>query len=126
MSCQRLFRVLTPEGTLSDDTFVLPPEQPRNLKRGCTLVIHQRSGTLLAVRDTRLFPAEAVASFPELDAPKTVRLNYDRAKRVIELRLSCPDLEGGAHRTVETNETPVAPAVPILSPLMDYRKNLVG
>ena len=74
MTCQRRFRILTPEGMLSGDTFVLPPRQPPNLKAGCTMLIHERSGTLLTVRDTRLFPAEAAGVIPVADVPKSACL----------------------------------------------------
>ena len=91
MTNQRHFRILTPERGFSNDTFILPPRQPRNTQVGYTAVIHERSGALLAVRDTRLFPAEAVRAFPVTDVPRIAYLNYDRAQGVIEVRLSCPD-----------------------------------
>ena len=126
MSCQRRFRILTPNGMLSGDTFVLPPEQPRNRKAGCTLVIHERTGSPLTVHDTRLFPAEAAGALPIVDAPNSVSLNYDRVRRVIEVRLNRPDHDGSSRGMVEPNGPPSALAVPIPSPLMDYRRNLVG
>ena len=69
MTCRRRFRILMPEGKLSGDSFVLPPEQPRNLRRGYTMLIHERSGTFLTVHDTRLLPAEAAGAIPIVDAP---------------------------------------------------------
>ena len=94
MTAQRHFRILTPEGKLSADTFVLPPEQPRNIKAGCTLLIHQRSGTRVTVRDARLFPAEAAVKIPMADVPISACLRYDRLQGVIEVQLSCRDPGG--------------------------------
>ena len=74
MTCRRRFRILTPAGMLSGDTFVLPPRQPPNLKAGCTMLIHERSDTLLTVRDTRLFPAEAAGAIPVADVTKSACL----------------------------------------------------
>ena len=62
MTGQRRFRILTPDGLLSRDTFVLPATQPRNIPAGCVRVIHELSGVLLTVHDTHLFPAAAVES----------------------------------------------------------------
>ncbi len=82
MTGQRRFRILTPEGKLSGDTFVLPPEQPRNIKAHCTLLIHERSGTRVTVFDARLFPAEAAAKIPVADVPISAFLRYDRLQGV--------------------------------------------
>ena len=87
MIAQRHFRILTPEGKLSADTFVLPPEQPRNIKAGCTLLIHQRSGTRVTVRDARLFPAEAAVKIPVADVPISACLRYDRLQGVCPVAL---------------------------------------
>jgi hypothetical protein len=84
MTVQRRFRILTPEGKLSDDTFVLPPEQPRNIKAGCTLLIHERSGTRVTICDARLFPAEAAVEIPVVDVPISACWRYDRLQGVIE------------------------------------------
>ncbi|MGO9111603.1 MAG: hypothetical protein ACLP9L_20455 [Thermoguttaceae bacterium] len=126
MTSQRRFRILTPEHGLSIDTFVLPPKQPRDIKAGCTAVIHERSGMLLTVYDTRLFPAEAAGALPLVAVPKSACLKHDKAQGVIEFRLSCPDHGGNLRGIVQSNETPPALTMPILAPLMDYRRNLVG
>jgi len=57
MTGQRCFRILTPDGLLTRDTFVLPPTQPLHLPDGCVVLVHERSGLPLTVRDTRLFSA---------------------------------------------------------------------
>ena len=113
MTCQRRFRILTPEGMLSGDTFVLPPRQPPNLKAGCTMLIHERSGTLLTVRDTRLFPAEAAGAIPVADEPKSACL---KIQGEIEDRVSCPDHDGGQCGMMK-------PTAPIPTSVMNYRTN---
>jgi hypothetical protein len=109
---------------LSGDTFVLPPEQPRNLKADCTLVIHERSGALLTVRDTRLFPAEAAGALPVADASKSACLKCGTVQGVIEDRVSFRDHDGGSCGMVEPSKTPTVITVPVPTPLMNYRKNL--
>lgn len=126
MTCRRRYRILMPEGKLSGDTFVLPPEQPRNLKPGCTMLIHERSGTFLTVHDTRLLPAEAAGAIPVADTPKSACSKYDRVQGLIKVRLSCPDGDGFLRGMAEPNETAPGLTMPLLAPLMDYRKNLVG
>jgi hypothetical protein len=56
MNQSTLFRILTPEGRFSRDTFVLSPHQPAMMKPGCVLVVHQRTARLVTVHETRLFP----------------------------------------------------------------------
>jgi hypothetical protein len=126
MTSQRRFRILTPQRGFSIDTFVLPAKQPREIKAGCTAVIHERSGRLLTVPDTRLFPAEAAGALPLVDAPKSDRLTFDRGQGVIEVRLNCPNHDGNPRGIVRANETPPALTVPVITPLMNYRTNLVG
>ena len=116
MTNQKHFRILTPEGGLSTDTFVLPPRQPPDIKAGCTAVINERSGILLTVYDTRLFPAEA--GVPAVaDVPNNACWKYDRVQGVIEVRLSCPDHGGSLRRAMQANETPPAHTMPILAPI---------
>jgi len=83
MTGQRRFRILTPDGLLSSDTFVLPAEQPRNIQAGCVVVVHERSGTMLTVHDSRLFPAGAAASLPMAQQPKSVCLKCGRVAGVV-------------------------------------------
>ena len=45
MTSHRRFRVLTPEGLLSQETFVLPPVQPHTIKPGCVLVVDEQPAT---------------------------------------------------------------------------------
>jgi hypothetical protein len=126
MTSHRRFRILTPEGRLSGDTFVLPPEQPSNLKVGCTLVIHERSGKLFTVHDARLFPAEAAGAVPAIDTFSVEDLDYDHAQGVIEIRLNCSG-EGGNSRGVgQADASPPPVARPFSAPLMYFRQNLVG
>jgi hypothetical protein len=126
MISQRRFRILTPEHGFSIDTFVLPPKQPCNIKAGCTAVIHERSGMLVTVHDTRLFPAEAAKVLPVGDEPKSACSKCDSVQGVIEVQLSRPHRGGNLRGILQSNQTPPTIIRPILAPLIDYRKNLVG
>ena len=90
MANKKRFRILTPDGLLSGETFVLPPEQPRSIRPGCVLVVSQRTGALLTVHDTRLFPAKAADSVGVVGESKSVCLQCGRVKGVIEDQVSCP------------------------------------
>jgi hypothetical protein len=76
MSGQRRFRVLTPDGRLSRDTFFVAAEQPRGITPGCLLVVHGRSGVARMVADTQLFPAEAIRMTPLSSNATTACLAY--------------------------------------------------
>jgi len=53
---RKRFRLLTPEGLVTYDTFVLADDQPRTIKADCLLVVHEASGRLSTVHRTRLIP----------------------------------------------------------------------
>ena len=55
MADKRLYRVLTPDGQLSHDSFVLASEQPDAIQKGCVLVVNERDGTQLTTHRDRLF-----------------------------------------------------------------------
>jgi hypothetical protein len=48
--------VLTPEGAITADTFLIADKQPIDILEGCLLVVHQPSGKQLTVHRTRLIP----------------------------------------------------------------------
>jgi hypothetical protein len=95
MSGQRRFRILTPDGFLSRDTFVLPANQPRDIPVGCVRVIHEQSGTMLTVHDTRLFPASATESSQFAQKPTSVCLKCGRVTGVAEDQVECPNHKNG-------------------------------
>ena len=89
MADEKQFRILTPDGRLSHDMFVVPVEQPRKIKAGCLLVLHEGSGRRVTVHSTRLFPADAVSSLPfggHLDVCPTC----GRVEGVVEDQIACP------------------------------------
>ena len=88
MANQKQFRILTPDGLLSSDTFVVPAEQPRTIKAGCVLVVHQQSGYMLTVHQTRLFPTVPTAVATK---PKSACLKCGRVAGVIGDRVTCPE-----------------------------------
>ena len=84
---QRL-RILTPDGLLSDDTFVVPALQPRTIKAGCILVVDERTGRVLTVHDTRLFPAAVADDPPVAGQSRSVCLKCGRVGGVIGEQVS--------------------------------------
>ena len=104
MISQRHFRLLLPSGVLTSDTFVLPAEQPRTIKPGCVLVVHERSGDLLTVHDTRLFPTEVVGTTPVVAESKRPCFKCGKVQGVIEDQVSCPEKDGAACGLLERRE----------------------
>jgi hypothetical protein len=95
------YRILTPDGLLTVDTFVLAAQQPPSVKAGCTLVVHQQSGAAITVHKTRLFPADPMAA---IEKPKSVCLKCGRVEGVIQDRVTCPEHGGIACGMVEPVE----------------------
>jgi hypothetical protein len=83
MANQQEYRILTPDGRLSHDTFLVALEQPGTIFPGCVLVVNERDGTQLTVHPARLYPiAEA--------QPKRVCLKCGRVLGVAEDQVKCP------------------------------------
>jgi hypothetical protein len=59
------FRVLTPEGLVTFDTFVLAEKQPLAIRKGCALLVQEAGGRQITVHQTRLVPVAA----PGMPAP---------------------------------------------------------
>ena len=83
------YRILTPEGSLSDDAFVIAPEQPEKIKTDCLLVIDETTGRRMTVHGTRLFPAECSGSSDLGTGPRSRCLGCGRVSRVIEDEVVC-------------------------------------
>jgi hypothetical protein len=104
MVANRRFRILTPDGLLSPDTFLLPAEQPHTISEGCVLVIDERSGILLTVHQTRLFPAETAPFLPVVDKANSPCLRCGRVRGVVEDQVACPEHGGAACGMVEPSK----------------------
>ncbi len=90
----RFFRILTPDGLLSQDRFVLPTRQPLGIALGCISVVHERTGAMLIVHDTRLFPADAARTVPvERQRPSVCR-KCGHVAGIAEDCVSCPEHYG--------------------------------
>jgi hypothetical protein len=95
MPGQKRFRILTPDGLLSHDTFVLPANQPRDIPAGCVRVIHEQSGRMVTVHDSRLFPAGATESPQFAQKPMSACLKCGRVAGVMAEQVTCPDHSEG-------------------------------
>ena len=89
MADQKQYRILTPDGRLSHDTFVVPSEQPATIQANCLLLVNDSDGTQLTVHRDRLF---AIADAGE--ATK-VCLKCGRVLGVVEDQVQCPYDEDG-------------------------------
>ncbi|MCE5267198.1 MAG: hypothetical protein LLG00_04875 [Planctomycetaceae bacterium] len=89
MTSPSRFRVLGTDGRLSQDTFVVSPAQPSVIRPDCLLVVHERSGMMITVHNTRLFPASAVASKP-FSHRLTACLRCGRVEGVAQDEVRCP------------------------------------
>ena len=107
MPGQRRFRILTPDGFLSHDTFVLPANQPRNIPVGCVRVVHEQSGTMLTVHDSRLFPAGTTESALLVQKPMTVCLKCGHVTGVAGDEVSCPTSSDGTCGMLHPESPPI-------------------
>jgi hypothetical protein len=101
MAGQNGYRILTPDGLLTRDTFVLSPEQPNTIKAGCVLVVGQRSGTVLSVHESRLLPAEASSPPTAVGQWKRACMKCGKVQGVVEDQVTCPNEDGGPCGLVE-------------------------
>jgi hypothetical protein len=62
------YRIVTPDGRLTRDTFLIADQQPPTLDEDCLLLIDESDGRQVAVHETRMFPPEA-AGHPPFDDP---------------------------------------------------------
>jgi hypothetical protein len=90
MANQKLYRILTPDGRLSHDTFVVASEQPKAIHPGCVLVVNVDDDTRLTVHRDRLFMTA------EAKEPQMVCLRCGRVSGVAEDQVQCLYDEGKA------------------------------
>ena len=83
------FHILTPEGTIPPDTFVLADEQPKKILDGCLLVIHEATLRQLSIHRTRLIPVNdpAVASLKHHHSACT---KCGKVEGIVFDNVSCP------------------------------------
>jgi hypothetical protein len=88
MADKKLYRVLTPDGQLSPDSFVLASEQPDVLQNDCVLIVNERDGTQLTTHRDRLF------SITKVGERKQACLRCGHVLGVVEDQVQCPYDEG--------------------------------
>ncbi len=89
------FRILTPDGSLSGETFVIAAEQPEAIKADCLLVVDEATGQRLTIHETRLFPAELHGAPVPRAAARSVCLECGRVSGVVEDEVMCPQHQDG-------------------------------
>jgi hypothetical protein len=98
MADQKQYRILTPDGRLSHDTFVVASEQPGMTPQGCVLVVNDRDGTRLTVHHERLFLSA------DARQEKKVCLRCGHVSGVVEDQVQCPYDEGDPCELLEPPE----------------------
>jgi hypothetical protein len=89
MKHHQRYRIVTPDGRLSRDTFILADQQPTTLNEDCLLLIDESDGRQVAVHDTRLFPVEAAGHTPFDDPSASVCAKCGKVDRP-EDQTPCP------------------------------------
>jgi VanZ family protein len=92
MPNRKRFRVLTPEGLVTHDTFTLADEQPESIKADCMLLVHESSGRTITAHGTRLIPAADPPGNNHDHQQKSVCMNCGHVEGVIEDQVACPHL----------------------------------
>ncbi len=90
MRTHQRYRIVTPDGRLSRDTFVIADQQPVTLNEDCLLLIDESDGRQVAVHDTRLFPPEAAGRSPFDDPAACVCKECGKVDGVDGDRVDCP------------------------------------
>ncbi len=72
MSQNPRFRVMSTDGLVSYDTFLIADRQPDSVQPGCLLLVDERTGKEVAVHETRIVPAQL---------PRSIRRSEDRWQR---------------------------------------------
>lgn len=93
MTKPQRFRILTVEGVLSYDTFVIGAQQPTGVIAGCLVVVNEQDGRQLTVHRTRLVP---VGETPRPSPPKTACMECGRVEGVVKDEVVCPHHGGVA------------------------------
>ena len=88
-STQR-FQVITPEGWVAPDTFLLADEQPPAIKPDCVLIVHEASGRPLTVHRTRLVALEDRTVQSPAEQRKSVCLKCGKVEGVVGDQVACP------------------------------------
>ena len=90
MTEQKRFQILSPDGLLSPERYLISAVQPPNIKSGCLLAVDQLSGRRITVHESRIFPAKADDA-PAFDpAAMSVCLKCGRVEGVVEDQVTCP------------------------------------
>jgi hypothetical protein len=83
------FRIVTVEGLLSHDTFVVAAAQSTP-KAGCLVVINERDGAMMTVHRDRLVPVEPVAPPILYHESRTACLKCGHVEGVVQDHVTCP------------------------------------
>jgi hypothetical protein len=88
------FHILTPEGTITWDTFVMADQQPETIMEDCLLVVHPPSGRQFTVHRTRLISATDPL-VDSLEKKHAVCQKCGKVEGIALDRVTCP-YQGGA------------------------------
>lgn len=84
------FQVITPEGWVAPDTFVLADEQPPAIKPDCALIVHEASGRPLTVHRSRLVALEDRTVQTPDQQRNSVCFKCGKVEGVVEDQVACP------------------------------------
>ncbi len=103
---QQRFRVLTPEGKVTFDTFLLADKKPKTFRTGCVLLINEETGRPITVHQTRLLPVSSASSQTRDHKLKTVCYKCMRVEGIEQDEVTCPYHGGkGCDLLKNTQET---------------------
>lgn len=84
------FRIVTVEGLLSHDTFVIAAEHAAPAKPGCVVAINERDGALVTVHRDRLVPLEPAGPPILYRETKSACLKCGHVDGVVQDHVKCP------------------------------------
>ena len=104
-------RILTPDGLISYDTFLVVAPQPTTLRADCVLVAHEITGTRLTVHRTRLISVDPPLKKTPRTGAKSVCLQCGKVEGVVEDQIKCPH-PGKGHCDLIEMRPPIRPGQP--------------
>jgi hypothetical protein len=93
MALNTHFCILTPDGAITPDTFVIADKQPEIILNGCLLVVHQPSGRQFTVHRSRLIPINDPASV-SAENKRHICSKYGKVEGIVLDKVTCPHHSG--------------------------------
>jgi hypothetical protein len=101
MAQKECFHVITREGELTADLFVVVADQPLKIKKDCLLVVNVQDGSQVTVHKSRLVRTENAEQMPLAKATRSACLKCGKVAGVVEDQVTCPNEKDAPCKVLE-------------------------